>query len=239
MRAKQKNIMLPILIHINAYINLCRLCLECYWNHARGGFWIKQTLLKYEKRQNGPLVGSDTSPGCKQPWDIPSYEHKCSLQLHRAEAARKKTSRPVHNDNGDLSNFLFYSAETRSIHISTGMQAGGRLLPPVSYISRNGLFFFLPADRRVPPSPPCCKRGGRPGTPRRSSSVSSLSGPFRLFSPRKRRRWTLDYISPIKMACGQQCSPVLKPLWSLDIVYAGHLSRLPPRSFHLTTKNMW
>lgn len=159
-------------------------------NHAKG-FRRKQRRLKYDKRRDGPTTraacGLRHGPGCKHPKIFPVMTVTAHYGVAQDRGSPKENKPPVHNDNGDLSNFLFYSADTlASVHISTGMHAGGRLLPPVSYISCNGLFFFLPSDRCVsPPSPhqPCCKRSGSPGdTPSFLLCFQSEWAPFRLFS---------------------------------------------------------
>lgn len=164
-------------------------------NHAKG-FRGKQRRLKYDKRRDGLRHG----PGCKHPKIFPVMTVTAHYGVAQDRGSPKENKPPVHNDNGDLSNFLFYSADTlASVHISTGMHAGGRLLPPVSYISCNGLFFFLPADRCVCPPPltrPAASGAGDRATPRRSSSVSSLSGPRFVcladpFTPATRQRWTV------------------------------------------------
>lgn len=109
------------------------------------------------------------------------------------DGSPKENKPPVPSDNGDLSNFLFYLADIfrASIFRLVCRPAARRLLPPVSYISRNGLFFFLPPSRPVSPPPPAASGAGDRGTPRRSSSVSSLSGPFLVcLADPTRQQWT-------------------------------------------------
>lgn len=87
-----------------------------------------------------------------------------------------------------------------------------------SSFQSTGVFVRLP-----PPSPALLQAERATGDPPSALlCFQSEWAPFRLFSGSVYpgdgdEQWTVDYILPIKMACGQQCSPVCRPLWSLDI----------------------
>lgn len=103
-----------ILININAYLPLTVVStMNC--NHAKG-FRRKQRLFKNDKRRNGPSTRADRgllhNSGCKHPEIFPVMTVTAHYSVAQGRGSPTENKPPVYNDNGDLSNFLFYSADT-------------------------------------------------------------------------------------------------------------------------------